>query len=507
MSDESEAAGVDAPVEDLLWYTDRSRIVDSLGQCQMIRYLGCHFGPTGYGIQRKGTKLPLMTGIGAHDGLAPVLQYCANTYTTQEQVLAVLGTSTVDPQTGEEFMGTALPDEVVRASVAAAQAQYWQVVEARGFAYMKDEPAVKEIVQEQNYLIEGMIWAWVLEVLPEMLRRGRIVEVEHEGVYVIGCTCGLGDGILGREEHVARGCEGIGYQNRPDFVLETWQTAELEYHEFKTTGADSSTWRGKFETSMQTFASTLDVERRMGRPVNVVYIHGLIKGKREGEYQYETGKRDGIVRQQSRYCYGYRKPASPPMEPETWAAEYEWWEEAEQKNKRLPKAFKKAGVWELPDAWVPEGMSKGEYWAKWMPASARRKTLAIVGPLKRQEVVLPEFLQELVGEENRWREVLWQLYERIVLLQDHGVSDYWPHPDFQALLHHLVPRSYECKRFGERYGCQFETICFKKEGWADPLGSGLYIPRRPHHAPELEQAVGRGLLLPEAGMAETEDEA
>jgi hypothetical protein len=34
------------------------------------------------------------------------------------------------------------------------------------------------------------------------------------------------------------------------------------------------------------------------------------------------------------------------------------------------------------------------------------------------------------------------------------------------------------------------------------VGSGRYIERRPHHKDELEQAIARGLLLPDEGAAD-----
>ena len=76
--------------------------------------------------------------------------------------------------------------------------------------------------------------------------------------------------------------------------------------------------------------------------------------------------------------------------------------------------------------------------------------------------------------------------------------------EYQALLNALMPRSYNCRRFGKRHACQFEMLCFYREGWANPLGGGHYLPRRPHHQPELDQAIGRGLMLPEDGVGETE---
>lgn len=474
-----------------LWLVDRSRIVDGRGFCQRARFHNYHSGPNGYGIQLKATKLPLMTGIGAHESLAPILQWV-------------------------QQHDTLPPDEIVRGGIQHALATYKRVVEARGFGYLSEQEGVAETLREQQYLIEGMTWAWVLEVLPEILQRGKIVEVEVDDVYVFACTCGLGDGVLTKADHESRDCQGIGLMCRPDFLVETRLTKELEYHEFKTTSMDSITFRDKWEVMIQLFAATLDAERRWGKHVQSIYVHGLVKGRRDGEYNPDTGKRDGVYRQQSVFCYGYKKPALPPMEAESWAATFEYFDAFENRTKRLGKAFKKTGVWELPDAWIPAGMSKAEYWAKWIPPEARKKSLILIGPFSRQTQMVEHFLEECRGEEDRVREGLWQLYELAnQLLQDtmdgdhEAKADYWgtvwTNPQYQQLLDWTFPRSYECRRYGARNRCQFEQVCLEREGWADPVGSGLYIERRPHHAAELDQAIARGLLLPTEGLAEDEE--
>lgn len=494
-----------------LWLIDRSRVVDGRGFCQRARALGYHLGANGYGIALKATKLPLMTGIATHDGFAPILEWCRD---HDAEILAALQAPVpVDQQTGVEDLQL-VPDEVIRAAVKHAQATYWKVVEQRGFAYLAEDEAVQSVTREQNYLIEGLIWAWCLEVLPEVLRRGRILEVEHDDSYVIDCTCGLGDGIGTKDDHEARDCQGTALMCRPDFLLDTRVTHELEYHEFKTTSMDSITFRDKWEVMVQMFAATLDAERRHGRHVASIYVHGLVKGKREGEYNPDTGKRDGAYRQNSPFCYGYRKPANPPMEAEQWTAQYEYFDEYEQKTKRLGKAWRKTGVWEMDAALVPAGVSRGEFWAKWMPSEARRKQLVVLGPFSRQTQMVEHFVEECKGEEARWREGLWELYGCAEQLLRDAIeqgdrpdavgywSTVWPNPEYQALLDRTFPRSYECRRYGGRNRCQFEDPCLKREGWADPVGSGRYIERRPHHKDELEQAIARGLLLAEEGLAE-----
>ncbi len=480
-----------------LWLLDRSRVVDGRGFCQRARALGYHIGPNGYGIQLKATKLPLMTGIAGHDGLAPILQWCAEHDDLIQQGLAL------PAEPGEILL--LVPREVIRAAVASAQQKYQAVIVARGFAYLED-PDHEAVAREQNYLIEGLIWAWCIEVLPEVLRRCRIVEVEHDDTYVFDCTCGLGDGIGTKADHEARDCNGKGLMCRPDFLAETRLTKELEYHEFKTTGMDSITFRDKWEVMVQMFAATLDAERRLNQHVQTVYVHGLIKGKRDGQYNPGNGKYELPPYQQSCvFCYGYRKPANPPMEQEEWAAQWKYTDATG--NHTLGKRFQKAGVWELPDALIPPGQTKGEFWACWIPSEVRRKQLVQIGPLSRQSLMVDHFLSEASGEEDRWQDGLWQLYELgKTILDETGGSDWWalvwPDPRFQILLDRLFPRSYECRRYGMRNRCQFETMCFGHEGWADPLGSGRYVERRPHHADELLQAVERGLMLPDEGVAE-----
>lgn len=493
-----------------LWLVDRSRISDGRGFCQRSRLLNYHIGPTGYGIQKKAQKLPLMTGLLGHDGLAPILEWCRD-----HDDLIVQGFQS-GPVPGQGEIYLPVPNAVVRDAVSAAIQKYARLVQQRGFAYLGDTEETNQVVREQSFLIEGLIWAWCLEVLPEVLRRGRIVEVEHDDTYVVGCTCGLGEGIGTKQEHEDRDCTGIGLMCRPDFLLETRLTKELEYHEFKTTGMDAPTFRDKWEVMIQMFAATLDAERRWGRHVQSIYIHGLIKGKREGDYNSETGKRDGAIRQSSPFCYGYRKPGTPPMEQEQWAASYEYYDAFEGKTKKLQRAFRKAGVWELPDHFLPTddpAMGKAEFWAKWIPGEVRRKQLVVLGPYSRQTQMVAHFTTEMQGEEARWQEGLWELYDAgQQILAEHQADQtadesvwwelVWPDPRFQAQMDRLFPRSYECRRYGARMRCQFEGVCLEREESQNPIGSGLFIPRRPHHRDELEQAIGRGLLIPEEGEGE-----
>lgn len=495
-----------------LWLLDRSRIADGRGFCLHSRLLNYHVGPHGYGIQLAGQRIPLATGSYAHLGLGLILEWCREFYERPESFL-------------EQYQktGQPVPWVIIRNGVQTAIEAYGATIGRRGFTGMTDQPGIQATLREQQYLIEGLIWAWVLEVLPEVLTRGRIVEVEHDDVYVFGCTCGLGDGIPPYTEHERRDCQGLGLQCKPDFLLETWQTGELEYHEFKTTSSDGPAFRDKWEVMIQMFAATLDAEARRSKQVGSIYVHGLLKGKRGGAYNKATGKYDlGPDTQGSILCYGYRKPANPPMEREEWAAEYEWTDESG--GHRLPKAYQKTGVWELPDSLLTAGdqgpsSSKAEFWVKWIPAHVRRKQLVLLGPFVRQQLMVEGFLDECQGEEQRVQTGLWAAYEMGAGILADAYPDLptdadtsrlwweavWPDPRFQSVLNRHFPRSYECRRFGSRMSCQFEDICFRREGWANPLETGRYQIRRPHHAAEREQALARGCVLPEEWADERDE--
>jgi hypothetical protein len=80
----------------------------------------------------------------------------------------------------------------------------------------------------------------------------------------------------------------------------------------------------------------------------------------------------------------------------------------------------------------------------------------------------------------------------------------WTHDDIQNLLDAYFPQSWDCQRFGKRYACAMVPICHHHPGWQDPFSIG-FVNRRPHHPPEMAQAVARG-LLPAGETWEMDDE-
>ena len=459
----------------VIWLTDRSRFELGLDRCQRARYFTNHWGPSGYGIVRKAHSIPLAAGTYYHVGLAQVLQYVME----QDQLP---------------------PDVIVRAACQAATKEYQRIVVARGLAGLDEGQRLEEVVAEQCCLIEGLIWAFTLSLLPYIHEQARILQVERDDTAVLGCTCGLGDLIGTVAQHEARDCEGIGFQYRLDFLTEyRSRPGVLAYWEFKGTSATGERFDTQWETQPQFALGAMMEANRREQQIQEAYVIGLIKGRREGDtYNPETKRREGQYRQQSVLCYGYRKPGNPPLEEEDWQAEYDYKDDT-GKNRRLTKDYQKQGIWTLKDQ-LGAGITPSEFWCKWMQPETLAKQVALIGPLPVSPVITHDIMEELVAEENRWKEIVWELHQAL----GEGGGD-WISPEYQAVLRRLVPRSWSCRRFGKRYECQFADLCFYKEGWQDPLAGDRYIVRRPHHAAELQQMADRGLLPPE-GWAEDQEE-
>ena len=467
----------------IIQLTDRSRIDTGLDRCQRARLLNYHWGPSGYGITRKAQSIPLATGTLYHEALAHILKYVQH-----DDALP--------------------PGSVVRDACRLACAAYDKGVALRGL--VDEGHRLEEVANEQKALICGFVWSFTLSLLPWLHEQAKIVSVEHDDAKVLACTCGLGDLIGDLDDHQQRDCEGVGFQFRLDLVTEyRARPGVLSYWEFKGTSQVGEMFESKWETSPQFALGAVMEQERLGHPIAEAWVIGLIKGRREGDtYNPETKRREGDQRQQSPLCYGYYKPANPPLEEEDFQAEYEYHDEW-GKNHRLGKQYQKRGIWTLASTLgyseqsgegVPGGISPSEFWCKWMPADLLAKQIMLIGPLPINQVLSQGVIEELIAEEQRWKNIHWELYQAL------EASEWdWTRPTYQSALRRLVPRSWSCRRFGKKHACQYEPICFEHQGWGQPLENG-FIPRRPHHQAEMDQLTARGLVPPEGWAEDAEDD-
>lgn len=504
MSDQSAAAPI------TLWLTDRTRHETSVGRCPRRRYLSNHFGPTGYGITSRSESLPLATGLSVHEAM--------------EHLCRILQK--------ENRLPTA---EETRAIVAQVRGSYERKVDARGFRGILAGPLTDETIKEQSALISGLVWTLRLKFLPWLHESYRIVSLEEERLHFLSCTCAAGP--LEPAQHIARGCEGIAYMLRRDILAERRGASTLAYFEIKTTGWESDAWAEQWETKPQLALGTLDVDKQFpGKEVTELYILGVGKGRRARD-KYETVAEGEPTRkkQQSPLCYGYCRPGNPPLLADDWLPGYEWVNQ-DGETKRASRQHKRRGVWELAESDWPTwrayraqdpSMPPEEFWVRWLPTSVLDKVCFLVGPMNRQDQQLASLRESIRADEEKWQAVLWELYEAqhagivpaCTCAHGEGAVQHlsgcaslqrrplaWADPAFQSLLDRLIPCAWTCRPFGREHQCEFVPICHRHEGWQDPLLGGKFVPRRPHHAPELQQAIARGLLIEQTEDAIEEEE-
>lgn len=439
-----------------LWLTDRTRFKLGTQRCPRARYLGYHAGTHGYGWTHVSHSLPLATGSAVHEALAAFTTFLK----TRGRV----------PSAAE-----------ARDLMAPVVDRYTTTVEAGGFRGVLAGADTEQTITEQATLIASQAWVLWKKFLPWLHETYEVVSVEEE-----------------RPPYPL--APGLGLMLRTDLLARRRTGKFLAYFECKTTGWDSDAWAEQWETDPQLALGTLDVEAQFGAEVSELYVIALNKGRRLRDRKDPQGRK----KQYSPLCYGYRRAGNPPLAHDQWLPAYEW-TDAHGETKRVSRAHERTGIWELEQSDDPVWLgyrahdpllTPAEYWVRALPESVLDKVCYLIGPLNRQDWQLGMTLRGMAGEERRWQEALWRLYE---------LDAPWPDDAFQRELDRLIPCSWACRPFGAEHECEFVPICHKHTGWDDPVGSGKYQPRLPHHRPELTQAVDRGLIPAEAAAVAEEE--
>lgn len=403
-------------------------------ECARARFLEYDLGGTG--IRPKTQSLPLATGSAIHAPLAEILQ------------AVIKGDIEVD----RKFVRQVIGEHVKTYRDSCLASGFSDEVGAEGAT------ETRYIVDEQATLIEGLVWCFWAEMLPWLRNEFEILAAEQEVNYVLGCTCGLGDGVGGPEDHAAKlrvlsqtGCQGVVLMLRPDFIARRKSDGALGVWDFKSTSGSLDAT--EYEHSVQMALGCLAAEKMFGESCSHYYLLGLKKGRRSRPWKQETG----IKKQESILCYGYYKPSSPPVQAQKWEFEYQ-----------RGKDWSKVPIWEantlVQYADIAEEMTRAEIWVNdVLPKEKRKEQLEILGPCQRPEHLLGEFLSQLVYEEQTWAANL---------------------ADPQLI---RFPQSWNCHSWGR--ACEFLSICRKYPGLETPeaaLTSEQFERREPNHPYEKE---------------------
>lgn len=301
------------------------------------------------------------------------------------------------------------------------------IQEARREAITKSEMAGLANGVETANLASGLLYGFWLHVWPRLMRDYDIVAIEPE------CWVDLGDDIR--------------FMSRPDLVLRHKVTGEYVYYEYKTTASVDPKWVSGWTSAVQVHAGLSAASTSLQLSINACIILGLFKGYRDRKYGD----------QRSIFTYGKRYAGTPGVVPVQYTFDM----------RTRGKGWEQFPVHEYPGgtaAWVqglPEEILSKQY-VETPPILVRRDMVDkfLLGT-RRRERTLRTFRAECIanGTETPNENVLGRVYEA----HYNQCTPTWGDP------------------------CPFRQVCWQPWVAKDPVGSGLYTWRTPHHTPELTQ--------------------
>ena len=293
---------------------------------------------------------------------------------------------------------------------------------------------------EQISLVEGLGRCYARIGLPR-LAGYKVLEVEREDSNEL--------------------CSGITWQSRNDALLED-PDGELVVQSFKTKGTDrpEDVQAAYLEAQhdMQGLSEAWAVEQRLGRKVLGIRMEWLLKGKRM--FDEALGR------------YVQYSPLIRAWRTEGVVPEYAWrwaWKDEEGRKKQLS--------WQRwKPFWVWEAMGVKE-WLDMLGSGQVQPELG--NPLEQQVVTMP-LIYRTDEQVARWTRQVRS--EEIDVMCDLDCLALDGDPDTCFPQH--TRRCHDKFTFG-RNGCPFIPICHESpQIAADPVGSGLYVVREPHHPVE-----------------------
>lgn len=281
------------------------------------------------------------------------------------------------------------------------------------------------------------LWCWPGAEfrLPKWLDEYEVIEVEVEDRVPLA-----GDVVLA---------------SRADAIVRRKADHRLFVVNFKTVAQADERWLRSWEVDMQMMTELLAAERRHGHEFGGVIIEGLIKGRRMPDEKDSDGKTTSY-RDSTPLLYGYKCDADPPLVPLQYSHEY---------TRR--KGWYRFPVWkENFQGSVELGSfaSPLAYWINWLPEEVVEGQFCIVPPIMRDAARIESKVQQIVAMEQRIQIGTDMLIQR-------------GHPE---LLDVFFPQNEHSCVYPST--CAYKDLCFTRGVAEDPLGSGLYQPRKDHHS-------------------------
>jgi hypothetical protein len=277
--------------------------------------------------------------------------------------------------------------------------------------------------------------AWHQHRLPHILGEYEILDAEVEFPHVL--------------------TEGLEQMVRLDARMRHREMGGLEILEFKTVSSPSYDWEQQWERNLQIITNSRGVEQFYGERCEGVKIEGLVLGMRRME-NAKSSPFKGLKIRDTPYCYA-------------WKTKDAFDNTVYERSYQAARIWKKCAIYDEP------GMTP----TKWVATFTEKElnNLFVPRPSVRPVPRLVErWRQQTVAQELRIHAAL----DKYEMLMAEGLE--W---EAEEVLYRTFPQHVgACKKY--HAPCAFEDACFDDGIGKDPVGSGLYQIRVPHHTAEEE---------------------
>ena len=441
-------------------YADRSRVLTHQS-CPRRRYFEYEVPTSGKvnGVRPARLDMNLLTGSCFHKGI-------------EELLLAVK--AELSPK---DF------DIRVDMAVESALEEFWPAVKAQGLILDPDEDA-SYVAYEQASLIEALIRAYAIFVLPQVIERFQVVEVEQEEVgrfEIPGFVLNFGarlDGLL--LERDSLNLYVLSLKTTKEWGKRDDDSARHDMQglsEVRVVEQKLARWEAQVKQSGRALEGVPQwfIDRSIaGAPPTVtgVIMQFALKGRRENS-----------PRGSGKYCFN--NPLIRPWKKAddlggpSYAFRYEF-QDPMGGNHRLGKGWNRVNIWEDMGvkAWV-EHLASHEL--QGFPRGAALEAQFVL-PIEyyRNPEDMDRWERQIIHQEKRVAEARYKMFmEDAPLGPD---QENWA-DDFSHLLDEHFPMHTKSCDWPTK--CSFQEICFGPPAYLhDPLSSGLYQIREANHDSE-----------------------
>lgn len=440
-------------------FADRSRVLTMQG-CPRKRWFEYEIPTSGSvpGIRPTKLDMNLLTGSAFHMGI----QILLNGYSADDAVQGAL-------EGYEDWPGV------------------WKLIREQGLILGENEDA-SYVAYEQASLVEALIRGYALAVLPGLLERFIVVEVEREDVAqfeIPGFRLNFGmrgDALLmekdsldlyvlslktakehgKRDEDSARhDMQGLSETATVDQRLQGWQKFYEETKDLDIPPGERAIPEWFFQR-----ARTGALPQVMG-----VKMEFALKGRRS-EYPEGSGRwtfSNPLIRP-------WKKADDLGRGGTQYAVKYEFKDDMGG-NHRLGKGWTRINIWEDMGVknWIE--MLASESIQGFQPGYALANQFVLPMEIYRNEHDMERWQRQIVAQEKR-------VAEGRELVLDHNI-----HPEvFEEYLDEYFPMHTKSCDWPTR--CFYQDVCFGPDSYLhNPISSGLYTVRTPNHKTELSYLV------------------